>query len=336
VFAKTVKGYRFIGAHWMDAPGDKPGGRFDCIGEYLDGHGRELDPGMPFFYVQHPHPKGTVYPFTRFHDGGAATRALSKFPNAVAFSGHSHYSLTDERGIWQGAFTSVGAGCLRWTEPPRDANPPAGYENTWSQFKYKVYDPGKLMRRQWPDWTGRQGLLMDVFDDRIVLTRRDFLNDIPLEDDWVVPLPSPGMKPFCHKTRAAKMPAPEFPAAAELEVKRIVAKTNGPDQDCRKGEEKDALELTIPQASAVSGARPVAYEIAAVSKSGRREYLAHLDSGCTHALANKARQVPSKRPIAVDTLPEGDFRFEVTPSGWFGRKGRPLRSKTLNLSKMKK
>ena len=46
------------------------------------------------------------------HDKGIATKTLSNYPNAIAFSGHSHYSLTDERSIWQGAFTSIGQSSL--------------------------------------------------------------------------------------------------------------------------------------------------------------------------------------------------------------------------------
>jgi hypothetical protein len=76
--------------------------------------GKKIDPSLPFFYVQHPHLKDTCYgPWAWGHDAGITTKTLSAYPNAIAFSGHSHYSLTDERTIWQGAFTSVGTGSFR-------------------------------------------------------------------------------------------------------------------------------------------------------------------------------------------------------------------------------
>ena len=37
---------------------------------------------------------------------------LSKYPQVVDFSGHSHYNSADPRSIWQGSFTAVGDGGL--------------------------------------------------------------------------------------------------------------------------------------------------------------------------------------------------------------------------------
>lgn len=332
VFSKTVKGYSFIGAHWMLDQGEKPGTRYACTERYFAEHGKELDPSKPFFYVQHPHPKDTVCPFTRFHDGGAATRALSPFPNAVAITGHSHYSLTDERSIWQGAFTSVNAGCMRFTEPPRDANPPAGYANTRARFQLEKYDAVKLMPLQWPDWTGRQGMLMDVYGDRIVFARRDFMYDLPLADDWVVPLD--GSRPYEHAKRTAAIPAPQFRRGAALKVKRVKAKTRGNNPDHSDVVERDAVMVTVPQADAVAGARPVAYEMAAVYNGGRKEFLSALDCGCTHSRRNAAKQKPLEWTIDAAEIPDGRFHFEVTPTGWFGAKGKPLASDPIDFKSM--
>ncbi len=322
VFLKTVKGYSFIGAHWMLEKDETPGNRYACTECYFAEHGKELDHSRPFFYVQHPHPKGTVYPFTRFHDGGAATRALSPFPNAIAITGHSHYSLTDERGIWQGGFTSIGAGCMRFAEPPRDANPPAGYANTRAKFELEKYDTDKLMPLQWPDWTGHQCMLMDIYDDRVVFARHDVMNDLPLADDWVVPLGE--AKPYEHAKRAAEMPAPQFRKNARLKVERVRAKTRGRNPDHSDAVEKDAVMVTVPQADAVPGARPVVYEMAALHAGGRKDFLPALDCGCTHSPKNAKMQKPLEWKIDATEMPAGKFRLEVTPVGWFGAKGRPI------------
>lgn len=49
-------------------------------------------------------------------------------------------------------------------------------------------------------------MLVKVYDDRIVVVRRDFLHDKSLGDDWVVPLSSgtKEAKPFSFKVRKAE------------------------------------------------------------------------------------------------------------------------------------
>ena len=102
VWRREVKGYTFIGAQWSSL--NPP------IGEYLRAHAAELRGTKPFFYCQHEHPKGTCHgKYSMGDDRGESVRALSPFPNAVALTGHSHCAISDERTVWQGAFTSIGA-----------------------------------------------------------------------------------------------------------------------------------------------------------------------------------------------------------------------------------
>ena len=332
VYMKSVKGYSFIGAHWM---GEKGESRYAPAKAFVEANCGKLDPSRPFFYFQHPHPKDTVYPWTRFHDGGAATAALSRFPNAVAITGHSHYSITDERGIWQGAFTSVNAGCLRFTEPPLDSRSPLGYENTRAARDQKANDPGKMMPLMWADWTGRQGMLMEVYDDRIVFVRRDFMHDLSLGDDWVVPLGDGAERPYCFATRSAASVAPEFPAGAKLAVKKVRATPRGDDGRGKGLPAKDAFEVTVPQANAIKNARPFEYELAAVAADGTRTELAVLlDAGYAHSPKNAKRQVALKCPIAFEKLPKTvKFRLEAVPVGNWGKKGRKIVSDDMSVVK---
>jgi hypothetical protein len=282
-FMKKVKGYTFFGAHWMDDPNYKPYQRYFGAKPFVEKHRADIDPAKPFFYFQHPHPKDTLCPFTRFHDNGGATEALKPFPNAIAISGHSHYSITDERSIWQGEFTSINAGCMRFTEPPRDARSPLGYENTRAAKNDAVNDPVKMMPLMWPDWTGRQGMLMDVYDEAVVLRRRDFFADLSLGDDWVFPVGKNAYRPYEFKVRTEKSKAPEFASSAKLGVKRATACARGKEPKGSEHIEKDCFVLTIPQALTVKGFRPVEYEIE-VEHEGK---LAHskvvLDRGFSHS-----------------------------------------------------
>ncbi|MBR4187339.1 MAG: metallophosphatase family protein, partial [Bacteroidaceae bacterium] len=110
IWMKTIKGYHFIGAHWENQ------NHISGLANFLEEHNAELKAdGKPFFYIQHPHPKDTCNcAWAWGRDDGTVTRLLSKYPNAIAFSGHSHSPLDDDRDLWQGAFTSIGTSSLKY------------------------------------------------------------------------------------------------------------------------------------------------------------------------------------------------------------------------------
>ena len=84
LFAKTIKGFTFVGAHW-DTSGERAY-EYKRLKGWLDKNAKSLDPKMPFFYVQHPHLKNTCYGSWAWgQDVGNTTQALSAFPNAIAF-----------------------------------------------------------------------------------------------------------------------------------------------------------------------------------------------------------------------------------------------------------
>jgi len=142
---REVKGYTMVGQHWENFEGcvDAP---FDKVVPWLDAHAKDLKTKKPFFYFQHPHPYHTCHGNNKWHDSGVVTTALSKFPNAVAFSGHSHHPISRENAFWNHAFTSVGAGSLRYTN---------------------------------------QGLLVKVFDDKVTFERHDFKHGKNFGRVWV-------------------------------------------------------------------------------------------------------------------------------------------------------
>lgn len=76
------------------------------------------DPTKPVFVFQHEHIKNTVYG-SYDEDGWGVdnfTEILSKYPQVVDISGHSHYPANDPRAIWQGAFTAINDGGLAYYE----------------------------------------------------------------------------------------------------------------------------------------------------------------------------------------------------------------------------
>jgi hypothetical protein len=178
----------------------------------------------------------------------------------------------------------------------------------------------------WADWTGRQGMLMDVYDDRIVFHRRDFLYDLQLGNDWIVPVGKGAARPYSFAPRSAASVAPEFPDKAVLAVRKIRAKARGLDGRGKGEREQDAMEVTVPQANAVANARPFEYELAVVSEDGSRiELTPLLDAGFGHAVGNAKRQIALKCPVSFEKLPKtGKFRFEAVPVGNWGKKGRKI------------
>ena len=325
VWRKEVKGYSFVGAHWTAE---------HCIGSSLadekgvrgvaDFFGRTtpFDSTRPFFYFQHPHLKNTCYgPWAWGHDDGEATRVLSRFPNAIAFSGHSHYSLTDERSIWQGSFTSVGASSLKYAGLPYNEHFPAGYENTSApQPQRHKIDPFKVMSRMdYNTHDGRQGLLVSVFDDHIRFERRDMIGGKSLGDDWVMPLPAAEPMPFAFASRAAAIPAPEFPKGAALDVRKSRAKTRG-----GKGP-KDVLALSFPAANAKAGARVLEYRVDITPDGGETVVKRMLAEGFYLPSDAPKANADCVFSVALDTLPKAEvYRIRVFPVGSLGRVGLEL------------
>ena len=328
LYCKTIKGYTFLGQHWDDGKGmeTKYG---NCpfgveLKSYLDANGKSLDPKKPFFYFQHPHPKNTCYgPWAWGHDSGLVTQTLSSYANAIAFSGHSHYTLTDERSLWQGAFTSVGTSSLRYTGMPYNQRLPFGYENTTTEGKGTAEADAKKVMAKFNGGDCRQGMVWNIYDDCIVVQRREFLNNVFLGPDWVMPLTTAEAKPFDFAARAKKARAPEFPQGAKVVLKKVKAKTrktNGHDSV-----EKDAYELKFPAALAVTGARPYEYEVVAYGAEGKTESFHFIAEGFNHALSHKKATADMVCRVALDRLPAGTTHFTVAPMDCWWNKGAAVK-----------
>ena len=286
IWFKTVKGYQFVGAHWSLGPNAWSG--IPEVETWFRDNAAKIDRTKPFFFIQHCNPRDTVYGSDCWcPDAGYATRALSAFPNAIAFAGHTHNSLTDERSIWQGAFTSVATSSLRYGGD--------GNVDCWAQ---------------------RQGMLAKVYDDRVVLMRRDFLHDKSLGDDWVIPLPAcrgNEVRPFAFETRAKKNLPPEFAAGARLAVARKEA----------------GWLLTIPAANAAT-TRSFRFEIATglKDKNGKPVVLRPWDE--KYNLPREMAGAPTKYLVKDEILPKGADgsplvpKFVVTPLDSFGNRGKSL------------
>ena len=233
---KDVKGYKFVLCQELEYPGK------GAYADFLERHRAELEGTKPFFYTQHFHPRGTTCaPWTWGQDRGYSTQALSKFPNAVAFSGHSHVSLVDDRVVWQGGFTSVGTASLRYLISL------GGRENS---SPFGVRDLQEKQMANLGGMSGQHGEFVTVYDDCITIERRDFTHDLPVGADWVIPLAYDGSLTFA--ARAAKAAVPQFAAGSKV----VLTEAKGMN---RAKQETDQVTVSFPNVR--DGVRAFDFEV---------------------------------------------------------------------------
>ena len=153
---KEICGYKVVIAHWRHEQ------KVDAFFEKLRGKIRRDE---TFFYVQHPHLQDTVFFHRVSADNGASTRMLSAYPNAIALSGHSHRSISDEHALWRGKFTSIAGGCV---------------------FGATRDGTGPLQR------TNRELSLLSLHRNQVLIERWDFMRRERLGPDWSLARPFEG------------------------------------------------------------------------------------------------------------------------------------------------
>lgn len=303
LMVRDVKGYTFLVSEY---------GHEGCLVPYLKANREKLrGSGRPFFYAQHVHLKGTNCP--EVVDGGITAAALKEFPNAVAFSGHSHWSLTWEDQIWQDEFTAIGTSCLQYMSGRFKGVGGLMYDNGVSP----AAGQGKHNLRL--DTSGRQGMLMSVYDNRIVLERREFITDESVGPDWVIPLD--GSKPYSWERRQARRATPEFEDGAVATVR--LARGRGRDGD------EDQLQVVFPRPRPARGddGRTLSYEITAFHpEDGESKPLAkRVLYAQGYYLADRLLGRTGQCNFgAQDFAATGRVRFAVRACNSWGQAGQPI------------
>lgn len=172
-YHKVIKGHHFIMLSTED-------GRLDGYysKEQIAWLGKQLKqaeqdtPNQPIFVFLHQHISDTVY---GSDDWGIEFNkellydTLNDYPQVLTFSGHSHYPLDEPKSIHQKDFTSVGT----------------------ASISYMEVEHGKLQGNLPPgNQKVSQGLVVKVYDNEVVIKRRDFHNDAWTGDPWVLKLPA--------------------------------------------------------------------------------------------------------------------------------------------------
>ena len=125
--------------------------------------------------ITHPMIYDTVYGsmLGDYWATSALSGILEKYPQVVTFSGHLHFPLNDPRSIWQGRFTALGCGSVRYM-----AIEDGQYEDMRSKTVMKDCDEFS------------QGLLVQ-FDRKgnMRVTRMDFYHKGAIGKPWTVQYP---------------------------------------------------------------------------------------------------------------------------------------------------
>lgn len=114
----VINGFHFITISQSKTEGEKYGEyQREWLTAQLDAAVKD-DPSKPIFVAHHEHVKNTVYGGSDLDGWGIDyfRDIFNKYPQIVHFSGHSHYPVNDPRSIWQGEFTAVGTGSMKYLE----------------------------------------------------------------------------------------------------------------------------------------------------------------------------------------------------------------------------
>lgn len=195
----------------------------------------EADPEKPVFMFQHEHVRDTVYGSSKSDGWGldTFTEVLSKYPQVVHISGHSHFPANDPRAVWQGSFTAINDGGLAYYELAVD-----GKNGQFPEDKERM----------------SQALIIEVDADNRVLVKvldvdagkimREFLLDNITEENKTK---------YSFDERKENASAPAFSEDAVLK--------------CEKRDGK--YYVTVPQAKVSEDNEVFIYRITVLNKKGR-------------------------------------------------------------------
>ena len=306
---RMVCGVVFVSAEWE---GVDSSDNDAAIAKWFDDHAPELPADRPFFFFRHAPLANTVSSSAGRKVSPVLTDCLRRFPNCIAFTGHTHWTLNDERSIWQEEFTAVSIPSLEYTSVPY------GYENGRDGRRAEsnlgmMELPSRVERRE------AQGFFASLYEDRLVLERWDFDEMVEAATPWIIPLGQNREKPYAFETHAAATAIPQFPEGASVSTRIVNA-------DRRNGRWTIFVELGLPAAECREG-RVFDYLVAVQFEDGRvaseKKYL-------SPAFYRLKRDEPPGLAFRFDgmDLPEsGRYRFAVYPRNCFGGAGDPICSR---------
>ena len=163
-------------------------------------------PGSPIFVFSHSPstktPWGTKWGYDTMNE------VLAQYPQVIHFTGHTHYTIEDERSIWQDQYTWVNVGPSHYANISLDITPDTNYS-------------GNYYPASGNDIT--EGLIVTVDKaTNVEITRMDTWTDRELKQPWIIKVPHNGSQfryTFPMSERQDKTAAPTM--TSEINVENI-------------------------------------------------------------------------------------------------------------------
>ena len=302
---RKVRGFDFVSVEWNC--------REDAVLDWFKAHVGELAADRPVFFMRHPPFSGTTAGSGRGENWNRLREYLQKLPNCVAITGHTHWTLTDERSIWQeGGLTALSVPSMSYTGLP------TGYENG-----YAVRDTTSAMSMERiqvrENLKEAQGFLLTVGERAMTVERRDFEYGVEAAAPWVVTMPAGAAQQYSITKRASAAEAPRFTAGATVA-------THMTNSVRRNGTWTMFLSLDFPTAD--RGGRVFDYVARIVMEDGSvftsKKYL----STSFYKPRRHEDKTQSFWFDAMDLPETGRYRVAVVARNCFGGESAPIFSRT--------
>ncbi|MDR1478428.1 MAG: metallophosphoesterase [Planctomycetaceae bacterium] len=198
-----IKGYPFI---TLSEGGSRPSPYNNEVKKFLEeklADAAQKYPDKPIFVFTHVPSVNTCYGSWKHEGWGTEvfTPILNRYPQAVVFSGHSHFPIGDPRSIHQEKFTSVNDG-----------------STTYSEVEPNILDIG-IHPENCDKVT--EGLIVNVQKNgNVEIERWDTYRNEEILPCWVIDAPHDGSK-FRYTNARNKLLAPIFAEGIQPDVNNI-------------------------------------------------------------------------------------------------------------------
>ena len=278
VWHKEVKGYHFFGCNW--------GVENTELANLINSSAGpcELDKdAKPFFFITHIRPDVPL------------RKAIRSHRNAVSFFGHNHWSVANWNipSLYYGTLPCVQCASCE----PRGCTALVG-DGYISKAKLEGREAENIGR-------GRQGYVIRLYDDMMVIERREFSDGASsLGADWVMPLGKYNPHPFSKVELKKVIGEPQFGKNVELKVESVKLESG-----------EDSVKVSIPLADGNLDSRVYAYEVEvtgddpdkklckAIYAAGVNMGIGHEPNGGVTTLEIPKSELPSGKTLTVAVRP---------------------------------